>query len=40
MGVRASKATTVEEFSKAMEDALAHKGPSLIDAVVPPLTLG
>jgi acetolactate synthase-1/2/3 large subunit len=40
MGVAARKATTVAEFSEALEQALAAGGPFLIEAVVPPLKLG
>lgn len=35
MGVRAQRATTVDEFMKAFSDALAASGPTLIEAVVP-----
>jgi acetolactate synthase-1/2/3 large subunit len=34
MGVEARRATTAEEFSKALSAALAHKGPFLIEAVL------
>jgi acetolactate synthase-1/2/3 large subunit len=34
MGVPASRATTAEEFTVALERALGEKGPVLIDAVV------
>ncbi len=34
MGVPAQKATTAEEFSVVLEDALAHKGPRLIEAML------
>ncbi|MBN7797573.1 acetolactate synthase large subunit [Parahaliea mediterranea] len=40
MGVRATVATTAEEFSEQLADAMAHRGPCLIDARVPPLELG
>ena len=35
MGVHAVRAETAEEFAHALEYALAHPGPHLIDAVVP-----
>ncbi|OGB18899.1 MAG: decarboxylase [Burkholderiales bacterium RIFCSPHIGHO2_12_FULL_67_38] len=35
MGVHAVRATTTEDFLKALEYALAHPGPHLIEAVVP-----
>ena len=35
MGVQASRATTAEEFNAQFADAMAQKGPRLIDAVVP-----
>ncbi|MEM1155564.1 MAG: thiamine pyrophosphate-dependent enzyme, partial [Pseudomonadota bacterium] len=37
MGVRASRATTAEEFNAQFAEAMATKGPYLIDAIVPPL---
>ncbi len=37
MGVPATRATTSEEFTEALARSLATPGPSLIDAVVPPL---
>jgi acetolactate synthase-1/2/3 large subunit len=37
MGVPASRAETAEELNEALARALATPGPSLIDAVVPPL---
>ena len=37
MGVKASRATTAEEFSSQLEDALKANGPRLIDAIVPTL---
>ncbi|MCJ7556050.1 MAG: acetolactate synthase large subunit [Gammaproteobacteria bacterium] len=40
MGVPGRTASTVEEFTEALAEALARKGPSLIEAVVPPLKLG
>lgn len=40
MGVQASSASTVKEFHSALEKALGRRGPSLIEAVVPPLKLG
>jgi acetolactate synthase-1/2/3 large subunit len=35
MGVPARRATTAEEFTAALTEALATDGPNLIDAVVP-----
>ncbi len=35
MGVTAQRATTVDEFRRALDVALAHDGPFLIEAVVP-----
>ncbi|HVX18131.1 MAG TPA: acetolactate synthase large subunit [Acidimicrobiales bacterium] len=35
MGVRATRATTAEEFTSALERALAEPGPTLLEAVVP-----
>jgi acetolactate synthase-1/2/3 large subunit len=35
MGVHAVRATTAEEFTRALEDALAKPGPHLIEAVIP-----
>ena len=35
MGVHAARASTAEEFCKALEYALAHPGPHLIEAMVP-----
>ena len=37
MGVKASRATTAEEFNAQLEEALQGNGPRLIDAVVPTL---
>lgn len=37
MGVGATRATTAEEFAEQLAAALATPGPSLIEAVVPPL---
>jgi acetolactate synthase-1/2/3 large subunit len=37
MGVRATRASTVEEFSAQFEEAMAARGPRLIDAIVPTL---
>ncbi len=34
MGVPARRATTAEEFREALEEALAHKGPRLIEAMI------
>jgi len=35
MGVHATRANDAEDFSRALEYALAHPGPNLIEAVVP-----
>lgn len=35
MGVKASRATTAEEFNAQFEEAMNTKGPRLIDAIVP-----
>ncbi len=35
MGVHAVRATTAEEFTRALEEALAQPGPHLIEAVIP-----
>ncbi|MEO6627734.1 MAG: acetolactate synthase large subunit [Aquihabitans sp.] len=35
MGVRASRATTAEEFNEQLRDALATPGPCVIEAIVP-----
>ena len=37
MGVPARRATTAEEFTAALADALASPGPQLIDAIIPSL---
>lgn len=37
MGVPATRATTAEEFADQLEAALATDGPSLVEAVMPPL---
>ena len=37
MGVPARRATTAEEFTAALADALASSGPQLIDAIIPSL---
>jgi acetolactate synthase I/II/III large subunit len=37
MGVSARRATTAEDFTAALADALAARGPHLIDAVIPSL---
>jgi acetolactate synthase-1/2/3 large subunit len=37
MGVKASRATTAEEFNSQLAEALQARGPRLIDAVVPTL---
>jgi len=34
-GVPAVRAETVEDFHKALKDALAHKGPRLVEAIIP-----
>lgn len=34
-GVRASRATTSEEFVEQFRDALAHDGPAVIEAIIP-----
>jgi thiamine pyrophosphate-dependent acetolactate synthase large subunit-like protein len=34
MGVRGFKATTAEEFNRALAESLAEPGPSLIEAVI------
>jgi acetolactate synthase-1/2/3 large subunit len=39
MGVNASRATSAEEFNQQFADAVAGKGPRLIEAMVPPLRL-
>ena len=36
MGVRATRATTAEEFTEQLERALATPGPNLIEAILPP----
>ena len=36
MGVDAARATTAEEFTAALERALAEPGPHLIDALLTP----
>ena len=38
LGVPATRATTAEELTAQLERALAAEGPSLIEAVVPPLS--
>lgn len=35
MGVPAVRASTAEEFEVALKDAIAHKGPRLIEAILP-----
>jgi acetolactate synthase-1/2/3 large subunit len=40
MGVPASRVATVTDFDKALQAALARKGPTLIEAVVPPFKPG
>ena len=35
MGVAATRATTAEEFNEQFSAAMAHKGPCLIDCVLP-----
>jgi acetolactate synthase-1/2/3 large subunit len=39
MGVQAARAETAEEFNEALRAALAHQGPSLVEAVIPALGL-
>jgi len=36
MGVTAERATTAEEFTAALARALAHPGPALVEAILPP----
>ncbi|HNJ97618.1 MAG TPA: hypothetical protein PLV13_05805 [Ilumatobacteraceae bacterium] len=36
-GVPATRATTAEEFTEQLERALATPGPTLIEAIVPPI---
>jgi acetolactate synthase-1/2/3 large subunit len=40
MGVRSVRAETAEDFTRALEQALARPGPHLIEAVVPPSLAG
>jgi acetolactate synthase-1/2/3 large subunit len=35
MGLKATRATTAEAFVEQLRDALATKGPTLVEAVVP-----
>ena len=37
MGVPATRATTSEDFVDQLRQALVTKGPSVIDAIVPPV---
>ena len=37
MGVTAERAETAEQFTEALERALANDGPNVIEAIVPPL---
>lgn len=37
MGVSASRATSAEEFNTQLENAMANRGPHLIDAIIPTL---
>ena len=37
MGVQAARASTAEEFNALLQEAMAAKGPRLIDALVPPI---
>ena len=37
MGVEAGRASTAEEFNSLFAEAMANKGPRLIDALVPTL---
>jgi acetolactate synthase-1/2/3 large subunit len=36
MGVRATRATTAEEFTEQLEAALSTPGPNLVEAMLPP----
>ena len=38
MGVKASRASTAEEFNAQFEEAMREKGPRLIDAQIPSLS--
>ena len=35
MGVNASQATTIDEFNQQYKEAMQHKGPRLIEAIIP-----
>ena len=37
MGVQADRATTAEAFTTLFKQAMAQRGPRLIDAIVPPV---
>ncbi|HRE01063.1 MAG TPA: thiamine pyrophosphate-dependent enzyme, partial [Ilumatobacteraceae bacterium] len=37
MGVPAERATTAEEFTAALQRALAIEGPALVEAIIPAL---
>ena len=37
LGVPATRAETAEDFTSQLEAALSTPGPSLIDAIVPPI---
>lgn len=39
-GMQATRAATAEEFSAQLGEALGYSGPSLIEAVIPPVTFG
>jgi acetolactate synthase-1/2/3 large subunit len=39
MGVQASRVATAEEFNARFEEAMREKGPRLIDALVPPVSM-
>ncbi len=39
MGVKASRATTAEELNQQLDEAMSRRGPSLIDALVPAVSL-
>jgi len=40
MGIQASRAATASEFDAQFADAMAQRGPRLIEAMVPPVKLG
>ena len=39
MGIPATRVETIGEFQSALQTAIAHKGPRLIEVIVPPLAL-